>query len=173
MRAHERLGHLALQRAHRRLGAQCGAGSCSVCVFQGSAREAGTLARSEDAQAGGYGCGPLAKATGAPPKSGACSSARLRSCAGPLLDTAAECTNVCADLMYEQTKALKEGKSVDKPIYNHVTGKLDAPETIQSPKMLVRSTCIDGAWSRASGRRRCRTTRGPSSDAPSRARAAA
>ena len=41
--------------------------------------------------------------------------------------------------MYEQTKALKEGKSVDKPISNHVTGKLDAPETIQSPKMLVRT----------------------------------
>jgi hypothetical protein len=40
--------------------------------------------------------------------------------------------------MYQQVKALKEGKSVDKPIYNHVTGKLDAPETIQSPKMLVR-----------------------------------
>jgi phosphoribulokinase len=41
------------------------------------------------------------------------------------------------DLMYTQVKALKEGKSVDKPIYNHVTGKLDAPETIQSPKMLI------------------------------------
>lgn len=55
MRARERLGHLALLRAHRRLGAQCGAASCSVCVFQGSARGAGTLARSEDASARGYG----------------------------------------------------------------------------------------------------------------------
>merc|ERR1712115_44573 len=29
------------------------------------------------------------------------------------------------DLMYEQIKAIKEGKSVEKPIYNHVTGLLD------------------------------------------------
>ncbi|XP_024403758.1 phosphoribulokinase, chloroplastic [Physcomitrium patens] len=41
------------------------------------------------------------------------------------------------DLMYEQVKALKEGKSVEKPIYNHVTGLLDAPETIHPPKILV------------------------------------
>jgi phosphoribulokinase len=41
------------------------------------------------------------------------------------------------DLMYEQVKALKEGKSVQKPIYNHVTGLLDAPETIAPPKILV------------------------------------
>lgn len=41
------------------------------------------------------------------------------------------------DLMYEQVKALKEGKAVEKPIYNHVTGLLDAPETIQPPKILV------------------------------------
>jgi phosphoribulokinase len=41
------------------------------------------------------------------------------------------------DLMYEQTKALKEGKSVSKPIYNHVTGKLDAPEKIDSPPILI------------------------------------
>jgi phosphoribulokinase len=41
------------------------------------------------------------------------------------------------DLMYEQVKALKEGKPVDKPIYNHVTGLLDPPETIQPPKILV------------------------------------
>jgi phosphoribulokinase len=41
------------------------------------------------------------------------------------------------DLMYEQVKALKEGKPVEKPIYNHVTGLLDAPETIQPPKILV------------------------------------
>uniref|UniRef100_A0A7R9UZQ3 Phosphoribulokinase n=1 Tax=Chlamydomonas euryale TaxID=1486919 RepID=A0A7R9UZQ3_9CHLO len=41
------------------------------------------------------------------------------------------------DLMYEQVKALKEGKSVDKPIYNHVTGLLDPPEKIDSPKILV------------------------------------
>lgn len=37
------------------------------------------------------------------------------------------------DLMYEQIKALKEGKPVDKPIYNHVTGVLDPPETIKAP----------------------------------------
>eukprot|EP00270_Netrium_digitus_P014210 TRINITY_DN479_c0_g1_i1.p1 TRINITY_DN479_c0_g1~~TRINITY_DN479_c0_g1_i1.p1 ORF type:complete len:411 (+),score=79.99 TRINITY_DN479_c0_g1_i1:81-1313(+) len=41
------------------------------------------------------------------------------------------------DLMYEQVKALKEGKSVEKPIYNHVTGLLDPPELIESPKILV------------------------------------
>ena len=41
------------------------------------------------------------------------------------------------DLMYEQVKAIKEGKSVMKPIYNHVTGKLDAPELIEAPKILV------------------------------------
>lgn len=41
------------------------------------------------------------------------------------------------DLMYEQVKALKEGKAVEKPIYNHVTGLLDPPETINPPKILV------------------------------------
>lgn len=41
------------------------------------------------------------------------------------------------DLMYEQVKALKEGRSVEKPIYNHVSGLLDAPETIHPPKILV------------------------------------
>lgn len=60
------------------------------------------------------------------------------------LDTGVDCVCVHADLMYTQVKALKEGKSVDKPIYNHVTGKLDAPETIQSPKMLVRRSTGPG-----------------------------
>merc|ERR1711966_174384 len=41
------------------------------------------------------------------------------------------------DLMYEQVKALKDGKSVDKRIYNHVTGVMDAPEKIESPEILV------------------------------------
>ena len=41
------------------------------------------------------------------------------------------------DLMYEQVKALREGKAVDKPIYNHVSGLLDPPEKIESPKILV------------------------------------
>merc|ERR1719310_2734731 len=41
------------------------------------------------------------------------------------------------DLMYEQVKALKEGKSVDKPIYNHVSGLLDPPEKIESPEILI------------------------------------
>eukprot|EP00878_Enallax_costatus_P036608 GHUV01041127.1.p1 GENE.GHUV01041127.1~~GHUV01041127.1.p1 ORF type:complete len:103 (-),score=14.88 GHUV01041127.1:394-702(-) len=36
-------------------------------------------------------------------------------------------------LLLLQVKALKEGKSVEKPIYNHVTGNLDAPETTASP----------------------------------------
>ena len=37
--------------------------------------------------------------------------------------------------MYEQTKALKEGKPVQKPIYNHVSGKLDPAEEIKAPKV--------------------------------------
>mmetsp|Transcript_6729 Transcript_6729/g.18017 ORF Transcript_6729/g.18017 Transcript_6729/m.18017 type:complete len:383 (+) Transcript_6729:137-1285(+) len=40
-------------------------------------------------------------------------------------------------LMYEQIAALKRGEAVDKPIYNHVTGLLDPPERIESPKILV------------------------------------
>merc|ERR1712193_449884 len=30
-----------------------------------------------------------------------------------------------------------EGKSVEKPIYNHVSGLLDPPETINPPKILI------------------------------------
>lgn len=41
------------------------------------------------------------------------------------------------DLMYDQVKAIKEGISVQKPIYNHVTGLLDPPELIKPPKILV------------------------------------
>jgi phosphoribulokinase len=41
------------------------------------------------------------------------------------------------DLMYEHVKSLKDGKAVDKRIYNHVTGKMDAPEKIESPNVLV------------------------------------
>ncbi|OAY73095.1 Phosphoribulokinase, chloroplastic, partial [Ananas comosus] len=41
------------------------------------------------------------------------------------------------DLMYEQVKAIKDGKAIEKPIYNHVTGLLDPPELIQPPKILV------------------------------------
>ena len=29
--------------------------------------------------------------------------------------------------MYDQVKALKEGKTVEKRIYNHVTGVMDPP----------------------------------------------
>jgi len=32
------------------------------------------------------------------------------------------------DLMYEQLKELKSGKTIKKPIYNHVNGTLDTPE---------------------------------------------
>jgi phosphoribulokinase len=39
--------------------------------------------------------------------------------------------------MYEQVKALREGKAVDKPIYNHVSGLLDPAERIEAPKILV------------------------------------
>lgn len=41
------------------------------------------------------------------------------------------------DLMYEQIKALKEGKAVDKPIYNHETGEIDPPERIEPNKVIV------------------------------------
>merc|ERR1712087_608619 len=41
------------------------------------------------------------------------------------------------DLMYEQVKALKEGKSVMKPIYNHVNGTLDTPETITPTPIII------------------------------------
>lgn len=41
------------------------------------------------------------------------------------------------DLMYEQTKAIKDGKSIMKPIYNHVTGVFDPAEEIQPPKIYV------------------------------------
>jgi len=41
------------------------------------------------------------------------------------------------DLMYEQIKALKNGETVDKPIYNHVNGTLDTPETIKSTPIII------------------------------------
>jgi len=41
------------------------------------------------------------------------------------------------DLMYEQVKALKEGKKVSKPIYNHVNGTLDAPEEIEPTPIII------------------------------------
>lgn len=39
------------------------------------------------------------------------------------------------DLMYEQIKEMKDGKTVAKPIYNHVTGALDAPEDTTAAKV--------------------------------------
>ena len=39
------------------------------------------------------------------------------------------------DLMYEQIRDLKEGKTVSKPIYNHVTGLLDPPEDVKPPQV--------------------------------------
>ena len=41
------------------------------------------------------------------------------------------------DLMYEQIKALKNGQSIDKPIYNHETGELDPPERVDPNKVIV------------------------------------
>ena len=35
----------------------------------------------------------------------------------------------------QQVKDLKAGKAVQKPIYNHVSGKLDDPEEIKAPKV--------------------------------------
>jgi len=41
------------------------------------------------------------------------------------------------DLMYEQMSALKSGKTVSKPIYNHVNGTLDTPETIEPTPIII------------------------------------
>lgn len=41
------------------------------------------------------------------------------------------------DLMYEQINALKNGESISKPIYNHVNGTLDAPETIEPTPIII------------------------------------
>merc|ERR1712241_90795 len=41
------------------------------------------------------------------------------------------------DLMYEQVKALKNGESVEKPIYNHVNGTLDTPEKIEPTPIII------------------------------------
>lgn len=41
------------------------------------------------------------------------------------------------DLMYEQMSALKSGKPVSKPIYNHVNGTLDTPEDIVPTPIII------------------------------------
>lgn len=41
------------------------------------------------------------------------------------------------DLMYEQVKALKNGETISKPIYNHVNGTLDTPETIEPTPIII------------------------------------
>lgn len=41
------------------------------------------------------------------------------------------------DLMFEHVKALKEGKSVMKPIYNHVNGTLDTPEEVVPTPVII------------------------------------
>lgn len=41
------------------------------------------------------------------------------------------------DLMYEQIKTLKDGKSIMKPIYNHETGMIDPPELIEPNHIIV------------------------------------
>jgi phosphoribulokinase len=41
------------------------------------------------------------------------------------------------DLMYEHVKALKEGKTVMKPIYNYVNGTLDTPEEIVPTPVII------------------------------------
>ena len=41
------------------------------------------------------------------------------------------------DLMYEHIKALKEGNSISKPIYNHVNGTLDSPETVEPTPIVI------------------------------------
>jgi phosphoribulokinase len=41
------------------------------------------------------------------------------------------------DLMYEHVKALKSGQSISKPIYNHVNGTLDKPETVVPTSIVI------------------------------------
>jgi phosphoribulokinase len=41
------------------------------------------------------------------------------------------------DLMFEQIKDLKDGKTVKKPIYNHVNGTLDTPEKIEPTPIII------------------------------------
>lgn len=41
------------------------------------------------------------------------------------------------DLMYEQIKALKNGESINKPIYNHETGLIDPPEVVNPNHIIV------------------------------------
>ncbi|VEU39755.1 unnamed protein product [Pseudo-nitzschia multistriata] len=41
------------------------------------------------------------------------------------------------DLMFEQVSALKNGETVSKPIYNHVNGTLDTPETIEATPIII------------------------------------
>jgi phosphoribulokinase len=41
------------------------------------------------------------------------------------------------DLMYEQIAALKKGETIKKPIYNHVNGTLDEPETIKPTPIVI------------------------------------
>lgn len=50
------------------------------------------------------------------------------------------------ELMYQQVKAIKDGKPIDKPIYNHVTGLLDPAETIKPPKVRYPRRCLYQAW---------------------------
>ncbi|MBD2159507.1 MAG: phosphoribulokinase [Limnothrix sp.] len=41
------------------------------------------------------------------------------------------------DLMYEQIKALKNGETINKPIYNHETGLIDPPEVVHPNHIVV------------------------------------
>ena len=41
------------------------------------------------------------------------------------------------DLMFEQLKELKSGKTISKPIYNHVNGTLDTPEEITPTPIVI------------------------------------
>jgi phosphoribulokinase len=41
------------------------------------------------------------------------------------------------DLMAEQITALKNGETIQKPIYNHETGELDPPEEVKPNKVIV------------------------------------
>ena len=64
------------------------------------------------------------------------------------------------NMMFEQTKDLKTGKPVDKPIYNHVTGLLDPPETIKPPKVSnLLPTCITWNTKSCADARRDRPSR--------------
>ena len=47
--------------------------------------------------------------------------------------------------LVSQVKALKNGETVQKPIYNHVSGELDPPEPTSAPKVCTTAGLLPAA----------------------------